>query len=927
MRTWKTWCCGIVLAMLAACGGGGGGATSGSAANPPAATATLAVTVIDNLGRFVPGATISTGAAEATTDASGHATIAVAAGVEQVLTIDTSGFAEQVKVVNLPAGATAGALRAMVIPRQPAAAIAAIENGGTATGRHGVSVTFPAGALIDGSGRAVTGAVDLLMTPVDVTDVDVEAFPGLFEGIPTGASRTGIVSYGTSELVPTQGGAKLALAAGKTAQIELPVYVTKHVDGSAVKAGDTIALWSLDTSTGLWKQEGSASVVANAASPTGLALRATIAHFSWWNGDAVSGRATVQLTVTAGNANVPAGTSAPVDATVVAGSGPASTATTSVTVGTPAALTVPANATVRFRTRFDLPTQTCTGSVDVATPAASGSVSATLAATCIDVPIPTIVRPADLSATNSASDTTVDIDVAGHAPDSVELRVDGTTVAQMPAQFFYRAFWHSAAFAEGTHTLVAVATLNGVSRSSPGVQVVVDRTPPQVAGIAPSASTDVDQSTVFTVDFDEPVNALPFGLATAVQFTVTPIGQNTPVVVPADIALDAAGLRLTVQPTAPLPLGTAGLSWAGLQDAAGNAVTGTIAATWNVQRFQAVDSFLYDRDLIAMTVDETGTPWILSPRRTDGMLQVTTLRGGTFVAVGPTVNDRPSTGDASIVVRNGQVWVAFSQADAAGTGSEIFVRHLDPAGTSWLTPGTQAFAVARAASARSSHPHVDLDAQGLPTLAFIGSTAGQFDLQGFRFDGTNWIPLGTFGTTIFGNMTMRLDPNGHPVVAQLRGFGGSNAAQLQVVRHDGNQWVLLATLDSTPDATQGLGEPLLALDANGQPWVAWKHAPFAGIRMQAFDGSVFNPVVVPADFDTESGIGFAFLNGDPVIAGTASNGSVDVRRFHAGAWEDPVFVPPASQTGSIFLLPSGRTLLVGMAGIAGLGLMERVLYP
>jgi len=109
--------------------------------------------------------------------------------------------------------------------------------------------------------------------------------------------------------------------------------------------------------------------------------------------------------------------------------------------------------------------------------------------------------------------------------------------------------------------------------------------------------------------------------------------------------------------------------------------------------------------------------------------------------------------------------------------------------------------------------------------------------------------------------------------------------------------------------------------------VAWKHAPFAGIRMQAFDGSVFNPVVVPADFDTESGIGFAFLNGDPVIAGTASNGSVDVRRFHAGAWEDPVFVPPASQTGSIFLLPSGRTLLVGMAGIAGLGLMERVLYP
>ncbi|HMC70671.1 MAG TPA: Ig-like domain-containing protein, partial [Mycobacteriales bacterium] len=328
-------------------------------------------------------------------------------------------------------------------------------------------------------------------------------------------------------------------------------------------------------------------------------------------------------------------------------------------------------------------------------------------------------------------------------PDSVELFVDGTSIAQMPAQFFYRAFWHSASFPEGVHTLVAKATLQGVTRQSAGVLVVVDRTPPQSSFVQPNANVEVDQNTTFTVDFDEPVNGLPFGLANAVQLTVVPVGQAQPVVIPADVQLDSAGQHLTVQATAPLPIGVAGLSWGGLQDAAGNAITGTVAATWNVRRFAQVgDGIRFSGPSMGAVIDANGVPFLVRRRQADTNLEVITLSSGVFVPLGPVINDRPASGDASIAVKGGQVWVAFSQDDAAGTGADVRVRRLDAATNTWQTPGNQTFAVQRAGTGNGIHPRISLDAQGLPTLVFIGSTGGQFDLQGFRFDGTNWVPLG-----------------------------------------------------------------------------------------------------------------------------------------------------------------------------------------
>ena len=83
-------------------------------------------------------------------------------------------------------------------------------------------------------------------------------------------------------------GRPVQLAPGRSATIEIPSYVGKHVDGSLIKAGDTTPLWSLDETTGGWVEEGSGTVVASATSPSGFTLRAEVTHFSWWNSDASS---------------------------------------------------------------------------------------------------------------------------------------------------------------------------------------------------------------------------------------------------------------------------------------------------------------------------------------------------------------------------------------------------------------------------------------------------------------------------------------------------------------------------------------------------------------------------------------------------------------------------------------------------------------
>jgi len=256
-----------------------------SAGPAPGASAQVQAVVSDGAGPL-SGVAVSVvdGTAMAATGADGKADIAVGTGPAQQLKFSRAGYADQFKSVQLGAGATGASIEVRMLAREAALTLADAAAGGTLLGKDGARVVIPANALVDANGQPVAGAVQVNVTPVDVGR-NPGAFPGAFQGFQPSGARGLIASYGTVEYVFTQNGAPVQLAPGRKATIEIPIYTSRNLDGSDVVAGASIPLWSLDERTALWVQEGSGTVVANTASPSELALRAEVGHFSWWNCD------------------------------------------------------------------------------------------------------------------------------------------------------------------------------------------------------------------------------------------------------------------------------------------------------------------------------------------------------------------------------------------------------------------------------------------------------------------------------------------------------------------------------------------------------------------------------------------------------------------------------------------------------------------
>lgn len=224
-----------------------------------------------------------TGTPSGSTNAGGKVELTLTTGVPHTLKLSKSGYADRFVVLNLPVANALGYFEAGMTPRGNAQSVSTA--GGTATGDDGAKLTLAAGSLVDGNGNPVSGAVDVTVTPIDVTGLDLAAFPGRFAGVQTAGSLVDIASHGLVEFTLSQNGQAVVLGAGQTAIIEIPLYAALHLSGNDVQVGDHIPLWALDEQSGIWMQNGEGEVVASAGSPTGLALQATVPHLSWWNAD------------------------------------------------------------------------------------------------------------------------------------------------------------------------------------------------------------------------------------------------------------------------------------------------------------------------------------------------------------------------------------------------------------------------------------------------------------------------------------------------------------------------------------------------------------------------------------------------------------------------------------------------------------------
>jgi hypothetical protein len=251
-------------------------ATASVTQTTSAAKISLSVKQLD--GSALAGVTIRNTASGTTvvSDSSGVATIDTANTGVLNLELSKAGFANQFKAVAMDG--TALNIPIAMAERAPALKIADATVGGLVGGRDGISANFGATSLVGASSTPIAGEVQMTITPFNLTS-DAKALPGV---APTAIPETSSTFDEIAEFVPMQNGQKLQVANGKKVTIEVPIYQPKTKQGILKKVGDTGLLLSMDKTSGQWVIEGEALVVANTASPTGLAVRASVAHFSYF---------------------------------------------------------------------------------------------------------------------------------------------------------------------------------------------------------------------------------------------------------------------------------------------------------------------------------------------------------------------------------------------------------------------------------------------------------------------------------------------------------------------------------------------------------------------------------------------------------------------------------------------------------------------
>ncbi len=240
-------------------------------------TATVAGRITNDLGEPVKGAMVTAGTASAMTDVNGVFEISNASLKDQAafIKVDKSGYFTGSRTFRAKQSQK-HYVEIQLLPKTIVGNVSAT-TGGTINVANGSSITLPAnGIVLKSTGAAYTGTVNVAMTWIDPTAANLaNQMPGDLRGIDESGAERGMISYGMLgvELEGT-GGEKLQIATGKKAQLKFPLPAS--IQGNAPA---TIALWSFNETTGLWKQEGTATKV-------GTKYEAEVSHFSFWNCDA-----------------------------------------------------------------------------------------------------------------------------------------------------------------------------------------------------------------------------------------------------------------------------------------------------------------------------------------------------------------------------------------------------------------------------------------------------------------------------------------------------------------------------------------------------------------------------------------------------------------------------------------------------------------
>lgn len=275
---------GLLAATLSACGGGDSSGASSS-------TVSSQGTVVDDQGIPLSGATIkviaaSAGTASASTENDGSFSVPLSKASAGVIRVEKAGFMPMIRAAGDAANNANFAARVVLLPVASTQTFDSTQAAVLRVPGSTARVELAASSLVRIDGQAISGSTTVQLTPIDPSK-DISHMPGVMVDA---ASGTPIESLGALSVTFTDAsGAPLNLASGQTATIRIPATPAA---GATLPA--TFPLYHLNETTGLWEQEGTATLQTDPVTGDKY-YEGTVSHFSTWNADQVITRSSLDI--------------------------------------------------------------------------------------------------------------------------------------------------------------------------------------------------------------------------------------------------------------------------------------------------------------------------------------------------------------------------------------------------------------------------------------------------------------------------------------------------------------------------------------------------------------------------------------------------------------------------------------------------------
>ena len=262
----------VIASLLGACLPSFPEPGDGGAQSDP--TPRIAGTVLDAGGAGLADVSVQQDGRElGVTDAQGRFEIFADPGDVIVLQFHKPGHVRGLERVQVADGPTA--LRVTMLDEAPAIAFDA-DAGGKVTGMRGASIDAMPASFVDRQGNAVSGMVDVHLTPLNPgVAAELAAYPGDGRARTSGGETVQLETFGVVDVTVRQGDTDLTIADGMGVVVEFPLP-----DPMPATPPETIALWGFDDATGEWTEEGIATLDLERGVYVG-----TITHLSPWNCD------------------------------------------------------------------------------------------------------------------------------------------------------------------------------------------------------------------------------------------------------------------------------------------------------------------------------------------------------------------------------------------------------------------------------------------------------------------------------------------------------------------------------------------------------------------------------------------------------------------------------------------------------------------